>query len=250
MNNIYIYNNNFISLLSLIKTLINTHIKPDNIKDLFYNETLLDNTITLDIEDDENIIKSFDTEILKTIYYVYLSSNENKELIIFYFILNYYKYGKNVIYFKKLKCVYKATKIAAYVLHENHKLKGFTRFSQLENNILYADISPENNILPILSNHFKKRLKNELWIIHDTKRNILSIYDKKNFYITNDNNFKLLNTNKSDNEITIENMWKTFYKTIGIKERKNDRCRMNFMPKKYWKYMLEMSDEIEKSNNE
>ena len=42
--------------------------------------------------------------------------------------------------------------------------------------------------------------------------------------------------------------WKDFYKTIGIKERKNDRCRMNFMPKKYWKYILEMSDENEKSN--
>ena len=42
----------------------------------------------------------------------------------------------------------------------------------------------------------------------------------------------------------IEDLWKSFYNTIGIKERKNDRCRMNFMPKKYWKYILEVSDEI------
>ena len=44
--------------------------------------------------------------------------------------------------------------------------------------------------------------------------------------------------------IYIEELWKDFYKIIGINERKNDRCRMNFMPKKYWKYMIEMSDEI------
>ena len=39
-------------------------------------------------------------------------------------------------------------------------------------------------------------------------------------------------------------MWKSFYDTIGIKERNNERCRMNFMPKKYWKYIVEMSDKI------
>ena len=43
-------------------------------------------------------------------------------------------------------------------------------------------------------------------------------------------------------------MWKTFYNTIGIEERKNNRCRMNFMPKKYWKYILEVGDINEESN--
>ena len=57
------------------------------------------------------------------------------------------------------------------------------------------------------------------------------------------NEFKL-----SDDEKTFEELWIEFYNTIGIKERKNDRCRMNFMPKKYWKYITEMSDEYEKSN--
>ena len=41
--------------------------------------------------------------------------------------------------------------------------------------------------------------------------------------------------------------WQTFYNTIGIKERKNSRCQMNFMPKKYWPYIIEMSGENEKS---
>ena len=40
----------------------------------------------------------------------------------------------------------------------------------------------------------------------------------------------------SDNNY--EELWKLFYENIGIKERKNEKCRNNFMPKKYWKYIL------------
>ena len=54
--------------------------------------------------------------------------------------------------------------------------------------------------------------------------------------------------NLSNTEIEMETMWKTFYNTIGIEERKNNRCRMNFMPKKYWKYILEVGDINEESN--
>ena len=32
-----------------------------------------------------------------------------------------------------------------------------------------------------------------------------------------------------------------FFKTISIKERKNPRCQMQFMPKKYWKNLLEVN---------
>ena len=49
---------------------------------------------------------------------------------------------------------------------------------------------------------------------------------------------------ESSNEKEIEKLWKIFYKTIGIKERKNDRCRQNFMPKKYWKYITEVREEL------
>ena len=62
---------------------------------------------------------------------------------------------------------------------------------------------------------------------------------KKNIYILDDINIKDLDI-KTDE---IEDLWKSFYNTIGIKERKNDKCRMNFMPKKYWKYILEVENE-------
>ena len=83
----------------------------------------------------------------------------------------------------------------------------------------------------------------ENFIIHDTKRGIYAIYDRKKILYLTNNEIVDLNLEK-DNEESIEDLWKTFYKTIGIKERENKRCRQNFMPKKYWKNMLEVEDEL------
>lgn len=141
-----------------------------------------------------------------------------------------------------------ASKIFRLVSHEAHRFKGFTRFKELENKVLFATISPDNNILPIISKHFQKRLKNELWIIKDENRNIISLYDKKKYYIINGDEIKFFDIKLSNEENNLEILWKTFYKTIAIKERTNKHCQMNFMPKKYWQNIIEMSDQIEKNN--
>ena len=252
-NKIYLYNNTLISLLCLIKKLLDNRIVPNNIKNIDYSPTLFDEIIELDIQEDEkiinDIIKFLNPQIFSIIYYVFISNNENKDIIIYYFLVHSIKYKNKVFYQRNLKSVDRALKISKYVSNENHRLKGFLRFKEIKNNILYAEIAPENNIIVLLSRHFMKRLKNEYWIIKDTKRKTLSIYDKKNFYLVNEGNFKMINNELSDDEIKIEDMWKSFYKTIGITERKNERCRMNFMPKKYWPYIIEMSDDNEKNNN-
>ena len=247
MNNVYLYNGDFLYLLSLIKYLCDFKIKPDNIKDNSFSPSLFDNVINLNIVVDDNIVESFIESIginnFKIIFYTFLSNDINKELIIYYFYLNTLKYKDNIIYMRNLKCVSESLKIAKYVKHEAHKYKGFVRFKELENNVLYAEIEPTNDVLYIISKHFELRLKNEYWIIKDMKRNKLSVYDKNNFFIISGDNFKLFNNNLSEEELDIEKLWKEFYKTIGIESRKNDKCRMNFMPKKYWKYILEVSDE-------
>ncbi len=252
MNYVFLYDDSFISLLNLIKILINKNIRPYNIKTKIYNPNLFEETIKLEVPDNDKIIMEIinntNKQIFRIMYYVFLSIEENKELIIYYFYLNALKYKEKIIYMRNLKCVTSALKISKYVSRENHKFKGFVRFKELENKVLYAEIEPTNNILEILSHHFCKRLKQEYWIIKDVKRNLISIYDKKEVVIINGENFSLLTENVSEKEKSIENLWISFYNTIGIKERKNEKCRMNFMPKKYWKYLTEMREEYEKSN--
>ncbi len=250
-NKIYLYDGTFLNLLNLINLLIKNIIKPLDIKTTNYEANLLDEIINLKIVNNYQIINNIKNnwghETLKVMFYVYLSSEPYKELIIYYLYLNCYKYKDNILNMRNLKCVDKSLKISSYVSREAHKLKGFVRFQELTNKVLYAEIEPTNNCLLLLSEHFKKRLSCEFWLIKDIKRDIISIYDKKNYYLIPASTIKMdIELNK--NELEYEDLWCTFYNTIGIKERRNEKLRLNFMPKKYWKHILEMSDKNEKSN--
>ncbi len=247
-NKIYLYNDNFLSLLALIVVLIRKKIVPKNIKTYDYEYGLFDEIeerILPEKEETVNyIIKNIGYNNFNVIFKLYLSVTEDKELIIFYYCLYSLKYKETTRFMRNNKWINEALKQSSYVSRENHKFKGFTRFKKMNNGIYYAEINPTNNILFLLSKHFKDRLKDEYWIIKDVNRKLYSLYDKKNFIIVSEEEFKMNDFNLSDDEDKFLNLWKEFYDTVGIVARKNDRCRMNFMPKKYWKYIVEVSDEL------
>ena len=249
MNNIYIYDGGFISFISLVVELFKRKIIPDDIKLAdSYEIGLFDKEVFLEVESEkqniELIKKKLSKEALYCIYNVFLSNNKNKEMIIYDFLINYFKYNNKVFGMIRIASVNESIKISKYVREETHKLKGFLRFKKMKNNFYYGEISPTNNVIGFLSNHFRKRLKEDCWIIKDTNRGIYAIYDKKKvIYLTN-NEVISLNLESSDSEELIEDLWKTFHKTVAIASRENRRCQQNFMPKKYWKNMLKMEDEI------
>lgn len=248
MNTVYIYDGSFSSLLNLIFELIRNNIRPDNIKNELYSPSLLDDVINLDFDSSKDVwnkvLQILGEYAANIMYYVFLSEENNRELLLYYYFLNGLKYRKNIVFRRDKRCVSEALRVSSYVVHESHKMKGFLRFKELENKVLYAEMEPTNDVILLVSEHFRKRLKNEYWIIKDVGRGILSVYDKKKYVVVLEDYFVLQTENVSESEQDIENLWKVFYKTIGIKERKNDRCRRNFMPKKYWKYIIEVQEEL------
>ena len=105
----YLYDGTFKSLLDLISKLIKLKTKPLDIKEKEnFRPNILDDVIELELNMDFDISKiKVSKNIMKTIYYVYLSNDEHKELIIYYFLLNALKYQDkifniavaNIIYF-------------------------------------------------------------------------------------------------------------------------------------------------------
>ena len=240
----YIYDGTWEDLLKVISWLFKEKRKPFQIiEETQYENNLLSPPFK-PVINKENVIdkKYIPKEVLKISYYVFLSNEKDKELIIYYFLLNSLKYQKNVLYMRNLKCVNKALTISKRVSREAHKWKGFLRFKEMQNHIFYAEFTADNNILGILANHFKKRLPKERWIIKDEKRDILCLYDKKNCYFLDGKEIEL-DLKQNIEEKNMEELWKSFFKTIAIKERVNKKCQQNFMPKKYWKNILEMEDE-------
>lgn len=253
MNKIYLYDGKYLSLLKLIATLLYLNITPYDIKDENnYTPNLIDEvtSLNLDIKDKlfTSLKRKIEPRIFHTTFYVYLSTDERKELTVYYFLKNALKYKNEIYFHRNLNCVNKALKLSSYVSREAHKLKGFIRFKEMKNNFLYAKMSPTNNIISILTLHFKKRLKNEKFLLHDVKRGIYAFYDTKKVFFLSDEDIIKLELDLSLDEEKIEDLWISFFKTIGIKERKNLKTQMNFMPKKYWDYIIEMDDKNENSN--
>lgn len=249
MNNVYLYDGSFSSLLALIEELENLSLEVNDIKSIKdYSYNILDETINLKIDNKkdniENLKKKITKNILTSMYYVYLSCDNNKEKIIY----NFYKLGKiykNKIYFLRyIDSVNSVINISKYVLHEAHKLKGFLRFSKTQNNFLYAKYKSNNNVLGLLANHFMKRLSSEYFIIKDIGRDNYALYNKEKITFLTGEDIVKLNLNFDSEEMFFEDLWKTFFKTIAIKERENKRAQINFMPKRYWENMLEMEDKL------
>lgn len=123
------------------------------------------------------------------------------------------------------------------VFCENHRLKGFIRFKETANGILYAPYSPDNDITEILCPHFVARLSGVPFIIHDVKRNKAGVSDGKRFTVMATENDALLNL--SDDEKNWETLWKNYYKAVNIKERRNKKQQNNLMPLRYRKFLPE-----------
>lgn len=244
---VYTYDGSFDGLLELITFLIEEKRKPENIKPENYEPNLLESVVNLNLTPRENLKeiwqKKIGREAFHVAYYVFLSIDKRKELILFYYFLNALKYQNKITYMRNLNCVNHALKISGHVSHEIHKLKGFLRFKETKNHFLYAEVEPTNDILYFLAQHFKERLKKENFLIVDKKRKKLCLYDTKKIYFLKEEDIITLNLELEKEEESIEDLWKTFFKTIAIKERQNKTCQRNFMPKKYWKYIIEMESE-------
>lgn len=75
------------------------------------------------------------------------------------------------------------------------------------------------------------------FIIHDKNRQLCFIYNCKEYRIIRSKDIKIPSV--TSEEKAYQELWKLFFKTISIRERKNPRCQMQYMPKKYWKDLIE-----------
>ncbi|GAB6189368.1 TIGR03915 family putative DNA repair protein [Marinitoga arctica] len=191
----------------------------------------------------EFIIKKFDKTVFKNIYLAYLSEIDNIEVdIIRYFNLSL-KLKTNAELHIEKNYIIRFKNAISKVMNEKHKFLGLLRFRKLENDVLYAPFEPDHNIITLLSKHFINRFPNEKWIIHDIKRNLVLSYNKK-IELAKINEFKrnfyLKEENLSYDEIYFQNLWKTYFNNATISERKNLKLQKQYMPSRYWKYLIEI----------
>ena len=136
------------------------------------------------------------------------------------------------------------------VLHEQLRMKQFIRFQKAKDGTYLAVVSPDHNVLPLIISHFQDRFNDQPWLIYDAHRHYGYYYDgaaapiritfEDEFAVPFDlSNGKLNADVLSENDQIFQDLWRTYFKAICIKERLNPKKQLSDMPRRYWKYMTE-----------
>jgi len=135
------------------------------------------------------------------------------------------------------------------VSFEAHRFTGLIRFRILEDGLQYAPFEPDCMVIGHCARHFKQRLRNRRWILHDVRRNHALYWDTESLQsIDIDEDFtnhvrqhgEIPESKLSEKELHYQQLWNSFHTAIANTDRKNLDLQRQFMPRRYWKYLSEM----------
>ncbi|MCR5845904.1 MAG: TIGR03915 family putative DNA repair protein [bacterium] len=172
----------------------------------------------------------------------YFSSVEAKEMIAFRYIALACDKGKFTWCDLTNPVVAEYEKTWRAVCNERHKMLQFARFSKMEGGVYFAKINPSANVVPLIMQHFAKRFNTQAFMIYDEVHKLAGISQSGEWSLVDGSNLTIPDV--AEDELAYQSMWRTFYDSICNEQRINPRVRMNFMPKKYWKNILEVSDQL------
>lgn len=241
----YIYDGSFEGLLSCIYQ----HYYNENAAGIYtedkYQPSLLVGSKKV-ITDEENADKVYDAILrkisaydLRRIYKAYLSTENEKEMKILRYVVKGFKYGSKISMLHGDDEVVAIQNIEKKINNEKERMLQFVRFSETKDGILYAEITPDHDVLELIGEHFSKRYRNEAFIIMDRNRNKGMFSQNGSWYI---GKFELKEKPEmAEEEYEYRKLWKNYFENIAIKERKNTKCQTSHMPRRYQKNLTEIN---------
>lgn len=241
----YIYDGTFEGLL----TCVHNHYYTKKASGIFvkgeYQPSFLNSC--MEIATDENkadvvyeaIRKKISSYDMRRIYMAFLSNDPEKEMKILRYIVLGFKKGSAVSMLHGDPVVFDVQSLEKKISREKERMLQFVRFSVMKNDVLYAKIEPDHDVLELTAHHFCDRYKNDPFIIHDVKRNKALVAFRGEWYITYFEETDIPELSADEKEY--RRLWKNYFDNIAIKERINPKCQRNFMPMKYRKHLTEIN---------
>ncbi|BAV09454.1 probable DNA metabolism protein [Filimonas lacunae] len=134
---------------------------------------------------------------------------------------------------------------AQKVHREKHRMEAFVRFHLTKDQLYYAVVEPDFNVLPLISEHFEKRYADQQWMIYDARRKYGIYYDLTTVTaIEMDFNTSLQQGRNiaaayDEKEEQYQHLWQQYFAHVNIAARKNTALHIRHMPLRYWKYLPE-----------
>lgn len=184
----------------------------------------------------EGFKKFTPTQFLNRIFYLFRSFDPSKETIMFNVARKCLEARRDVSFNFADADVVIFNELLQKISYEIHRLHGFIRFEESLDNVWYSHFEPDNDVIDLVAPHFLKRLAMK-FILHDVKRNKVAICDGKTIKCFTSNLPLVIYL--SANELKMQELWKTYYDSVNIVERKNTKLMDNYLPRRYRKHMSE-----------
>lgn len=241
----YVYDGSFEGLLTAVFESFESRELPCSIvaEDEFVPTLFACKTVDTDPQKADRVrrgLKNVSADVWNAVRLGYLTYVEDRGTLINDFVHMVMHYGAGVMRMLADDTVSRLTKAVRALKQESHKYTGFVRFSISEDNILTSIIEPKNFVLPLLAPHFCDRYPNESFLIYDKTHSQALVWHNRQKMIIPLDGFE--QPQAGDEELYFCALWKHFYDTVAIEARYNPRCRMNFMPKRYWNQLPEMDE--------
>ena len=136
---------------------------------------------------------------------------------------------------------------AKKVWREKHRMEAFVRFQRTADDLYYAIIEPDYNVLPLIAEHFQTRYQDQRWMIYDARRKYGLYYDMNTVSTVQIQFSEEMATGKDvssvydESEAIYQQLWKQYFKSVNIAARKNTKLHIQHMPRRYWKFLPEKS---------
>ena len=196
----------------------------------------------------DRVIKKLEQQLgadgVRCLLYAFLSEIENIEQDLFK-VIDYAVQNPTLNIMKDFAndAVLKIVKLTKSVGREKHRMEAFIRFELLKDDIYFAKINPDFDVLKLIIPHFKNRYQDQKWLIYDLSRKYGVYYDLETIAtITLDLDINLLDIDNnlySESELDYQKLWSEYFDHTNIKERKNIKLHVQHVPKRYWKYLTE-----------
>lgn len=131
------------------------------------------------------------------------------------------------------------------VSRERHRFKAFVRFKKLSDALYFAKIDPDFNVIPLIIPHFKDRYADQSWVIYDVKRDYGAYYNQKEvveIHLSDLPSAREIVAKGEEKEALYDELWRRYFRSTNIIERKNTKLHVQHVPKRYWKYLNEKYD--------
>jgi probable DNA metabolism protein len=119
---------------------------------------------------------------------------------------------------------------------ETHRMLGLLRFRQTASGTYLAVCAPDHHQLPLIADHFAARMGTERWIVYDERRRISLLCEDGNWCLVEGH---CPDAHLHDQEAEIAALWQMYHRIIANTARINYDLQRQFMPRRYWKYLIE-----------